>query len=91
MAPHPLKALRLTAALALSGLGWASGASAESLLEQAFALDEGVSVPRDAKAAAALYRAAADQEGDAFAMLRLGYLYETGDGVTQDYSVARTR
>lgn len=93
--PYPMAlfrstALRLFTVCALSGCGGLFTAQAETLLEQAFTLDEGVSVPRDATAAAALYRAAAEQEGDAFAMLRLGYLHETGDGVTQDYTVART-
>lgn len=61
----------------------------ETLLERAYALDAGKSAPRDAAAAADLYRQAAAQ-GDAFAHLRLGYLYETGDGVPQDYAAARS-
>ncbi|MBS0633478.1 MAG: TonB family protein [Verrucomicrobia bacterium] len=65
------------------------GANDQSLLEQAYVLDAGNTVPRDAATAAALYRAAA-QSGDAFGHLRLGYLCETGDGVPQDYLEARS-
>src|SRR5882757_7742996 len=65
-----------------------SGPAEETLLERAFALDEGVKVPRDAAGAAAIYRQAAES-GDSFAHLRLGYLAETGDGVPQDYVAAR--
>lgn len=89
MAPLRMNALGIVVVSILCGLGWPAGANAETLLERAFALDEGVSVPRDAAAAASLYRAAAEQEGDAFAKLRLGYLHETGDGVPQDYAMAR--
>lgn len=86
---YQLQVLRVSVACLLSGLAGRTAAVAETLLERAFVLDEGATVPRDATAAAALYRAAAEQEGDAFAMLRLGYLHETGDGVTQDYMRAR--
>src|SRR5687767_7924121 len=91
--PNPLRV-----GLALLGLGVghalhgadapAVDAAAATLLERAFVLDAGRDAPRDAAAAAALYRSAADQ-GDALAHLRLGYLSETGDGVAQDYSAAR--
>jgi TPR repeat protein len=37
---------------------------------------------------AALYRQAA-ADGDAVSLVRLGYLYETGDGVPHDYTTAR--
>ena len=58
-------------------------------LERAIDLDEGKKVARDPAAAAALYQSAAGS-GDSFAHLRLGYLYETGDGVPQDYELARS-
>ncbi|HEX2862071.1 MAG TPA: hypothetical protein VHN79_10550, partial [Lacunisphaera sp.] len=89
VARHFLAAVGLGGLLLLS-LGAAdSAATAEkSLLERAYDLDEGIAGPRDAAAAAALYRQAA-QTGDAFAHLRLGYLAETGDGVPQDYAAAR--
>lgn len=61
----------------------------ETLLEQAYRLDAGEPGPRDATAAAELYRRAAEA-GDAHAHLRLGFLHETGDGVAQDYGLART-
>ena len=78
------------ACLALA-LGWASapsGLAEETLLEQAYRLDAGESGPRDATAAAELYRRAAEA-GDAHAHLRLGFLHETGDGIAQDYGRAR--
>jgi TonB family protein len=77
----------LAVRLAFSETNSAVGAE-ETLLERAYALDEGNKAPRDAAAAAALYRTAAEA-GDAFAHLRLGYLAEVGDGVPQDYAVAR--
>jgi TPR repeat protein len=43
---------------------------------------------RDAAVTAEAYRIAAEG-GDAYAHLRLGYLFETGDGVPQDYTEAR--
>lgn len=88
--------------LMVSGLGvamtpgGAAGASARdadpgaTALERAYGFDAGeAGGPRDAAAAAALYREAA-AAGDAQANLRLGYLYEIGDGVDQDYTLART-
>lgn len=97
---HFSKLVRQTAFITIFAAGStipvlsASGQSAskstidETLLERAFLFDEGIKVPRDAKAAAALYQTAADN-GDPFAHLRLGYLAETGDGITQSYVVAR--
>ncbi|MEO6873297.1 MAG: TonB family protein [Opitutaceae bacterium] len=68
----------------------ASESKTESLLDHASTLDQGVNGKRDAALTAEAYRIAADS-GDAFAHLRLGYLYETGDGVPQDYVQARTQ
>lgn len=88
----PTAVLTLVLALNVCPLQAIKGATTdrahETLLERAFALDEGASVPRDAAAAAKLYREAAAQ-GDPYAHLRLGYLTEIGDGVSQDYAVAR--
>ena len=66
-----------------------SVAAAGTELERAFAFDQGTpQQPRDAAAAAEAYRVAADN-GDLFAHVRLGYLYETGDGVPHDPAAAR--
>lgn len=59
-----------------------------SLLEKAFDLDAAAQTDEARAQAAELYIAAA-AAGDTFAQLRLGYLYETGDGVPQDYALAR--
>lgn len=63
-------------------------AAEPTLLEQAYALDATKGSARNAKRVAELYRQAAAQ-GDAHAHSRLGYLYETGDGVAQSYEQAR--
>ena len=66
----------------------ASAVAGESLLERAYTLDKVPAEKRDATMTAEAYRIAAES-GDAYAHLRLGYLYETGDGVVQDYTQAR--
>lgn len=85
MKPRLLLALLALPAAAAAATPPAT-AQPPSLLEQAFALDE--ATPRHAAAVAALYQQAAAQ-GDPYAQLRFGYLAETGDGVPQDYNVAR--
>jgi TonB family protein len=59
-----------------------------SLLEKAFELEVAAQTDQDRAKAVATYATAA-AAGDAYAHLRLGYLYETGDGVPQDYGLAR--
>lgn len=80
--------LGLLAASALGGADPAPAPAAGSLLERAAVLDQGVNGVRDAAMTAEAYRIAAET-GDSYAHLRLGYLFETGDGVPQDYVQAR--
>lgn len=67
--------------------GGAPASAEETLLEQAYAADL-ADGRGDRDMVAALYREAA-MAGDGVAHLRLGYFYETGDGVPQDYGLAR--
>lgn len=74
--------------LALPAAEPVTAPAVETPLERAAALDKGVNGVRDAALTAEAYRLAAES-GDAFAHLRLGYLFETGDGGPQDYTQAR--
>lgn len=76
----------LLAAPLLSGQVPLSPFPEVTALERAFALDEGAA--RNPSAVAALYREAAEA-GDSFAHLRLGFMFETGEGVPQSYAEAR--
>ena len=49
--------------------------------------DNGLGVPQDHKEAVKLYRIAAEQ-GITSAQLNLGYMYQAGQGVLQDYVLA---
>ena len=49
--------------------------------------DKGEGVPKDDKEAVTWYRRAAEQ-GDAFAQNNLGFMYEYGEGVLQNYVLA---
>jgi len=90
-----LHSVVLGIALLAAAHGWAQSSNptvtpdSPSALERAYDLDAGQHGSRDAAGAAKLYIEAA-AAGDAVAHLRLGYLYETGDGVPQDYGLART-
>lgn len=90
MPPSPVRRVLRGFGAALLVLAVAIGQSLAndlSLLEKAYALDS-ASAARDATGAAQLYQTAANG-GDPFAHLRLGQLYEVGDGVPQDYATAR--
>ena len=49
--------------------------------------DTGEGVPKDDKEAVTWYRRAAEQ-GDVFAQNNLGFMYEYGEGVIQNYVIA---